>query len=324
MASPKAFHINSPFLESIDMSKRMGTEVYLKMESSQPSGSFKIRGIGHLCQKIAGPESKGVVCSSGGNAGMATAYVARKLNIPATIIVPSSSPELIREKLKDQGATVRVVGKVWDDANDEALRLTQTDGLTYVPPFDHPLLWQGHASIVREIKASLPSKPGAVVLSVGGGGLLCGVVKGMKEVGWASVPIICMETEGADCFNAAVKAGRIVTLPDITSEAKCLGSKTVCSQAFEYIKEGNMNIISELVTDQQALQAVETFLDEERVLVELACGAALAAVYCGVIHRLQGEGRLPVPLAGPLVMIVCGGSSINQAQLEHLRKVLNR
>lgn len=120
---------------------------------------------------------------------MATAYVARKLNIPATIIVPSSSPELIREKLKDQGATVRVVGKVippisdhlsslvfsslitkdcftcglcrllcsprcllpfvclifpvqvWDDANDEALRLTQTDGLTYVPPFDHPLLW---------------------------------------------------------------------------------------------------------------------------------------------------------------------------------------
>lgn len=64
--------------------------------------------------------------------------------------------------------------------------------------------------------------------------------------------------------------------------------------------------------------------DEERVLVELACGAALAAVYCGVIQRLQGEGRLPVPLAGPLVMIVCGGSSINQAQLEHLRKVLNR
>ncbi|KAL0969720.1 hypothetical protein UPYG_G00231400 [Umbra pygmaea] len=324
MASPKAFHINTPLLESIDMSKRVGNSVYLKMESSQPSGSFKIRGIGHLCQKMAGPQSKGVVCSSGGNAGIATAYVARKLNIPATIVVPSSTPELIREKMKDQGATVRVVGKVWDDANDEALRLTQSDGLTYVPPFDHPLLWQGHASIMREIKASLPSKPGAVVLSVGGGGLFCGVVEGLKEVGWESVPIICMETEGADCFNAAVKANKIVTLPDITSEAKCLGAKTVCSQAFEYSKEENINVISELVTDRQALQAVEIFLDEERVLVELACGAALAAVYSGVIQRLQGEGRLPFPLPGPLVMVVCGGSSVNQAQLQHLRTVVNR
>ncbi|XP_010891206.1 serine dehydratase-like [Esox lucius] len=324
MASPEGFYINTPLLESINMSKRLGTNVYLKMESSQPSGSFKIRGIGHLCQKMAGSGSKGVVCASGGNAGMATAYVARKLNIPATIIVPSSTPELIKEKLKDQGATVRVVGKVWDDANEAALYLTQTDGLTFVPPFDHPLLWQGHASVVREIKASLPSKPGGVVLSVGGGGLLCGIVEGMKQVGWDSVPIICMETKGADCFNAAIKAGKIVTLPDITSEAKCLGAKTVCSQAFEYSKEGNMNIISELVNDQQALQAVEMFLDEERVLVELACGAALAAVYCGVIQRLQDEGQLPAPLSGPLVMIVCGGSSINQAELRHLRKVLNR
>ncbi|KAJ7991088.1 hypothetical protein DPEC_G00293610 [Dallia pectoralis] len=323
MLSPEAFHINSPFLESIGMSKRVGINVYLKMESSQPSGSFKIRGIGHLCQKVAGPGSKGVVCASGGNAGMATAYVARKLNIPATIIVPSSTPELIKEKLKDQGATVRVVGKVWDEANDEAMCLTETEGLTYVPPFDHPLLWQGHASIVREIKASLPSKPGGVVLSVGGGGLLCGVVEGMKEVGWDSVPIICMETRGADCLNSAIKAGKIVTLPDITSKAQCLGAKTVCSQAFEYSRKGNMSIISELVTDQQALEAVEIFLDEERVLVELACGAALAAVYCGVIQRLQVEGQLPSPLAGPLVMIVCGGSSVNQAQLRHLRKVLN-
>uniref|UniRef100_A0A8K9WTI2 Tryptophan synthase beta chain-like PALP domain-containing protein n=1 Tax=Oncorhynchus mykiss TaxID=8022 RepID=A0A8K9WTI2_ONCMY len=135
------------------------------------------------------------------------------------------------------------------------------------------------------------------------------VIYGQYVRRWAGA--VCpssVEAEGAGCFNAAVKAARMVTLPDITS------SKT----------GGNMNIISELVTDQQALQVVETFLDEERVLVELACGAALAAVYCGVIQSLQGEGRLPVPLAGPLVMIVCGGSSVNQAQLEHLRKVLNR
>ncbi|XP_056151301.1 serine dehydratase-like [Lampris incognitus] len=320
---PEHFHINTPLLESVSMSRRAGTAVYLKMENSQPSGSFKIRGIGHLCQQMAG-RSKGVVCSSGGNAGMAAAYVAKKMGLPATIVVPSSSPQLVVQKLQTQGATVTVTGKVWDDANAEALRLAEVEGLTYVPPFDHPLLWQGHAGIMPEIAASMgPNlKPGAVVVSVGGGGLLCGVVQGLKELGWTDVPIVSMETVGADCFNAAVKAGRVVTLDDITSEAKCLGAKSVCKTAFEYSQSGAPPIISELVTDRQALQAVETFLDEERVLVELACGAALAAVYSGVICRLQQEGQLKTPL-GALVVIVCGGSSINMEQLNTLRHKLH-
>ncbi|KAM3871388.1 serine dehydratase-like [Diretmus argenteus] len=320
---PEHFHLNTPLLESVGMSKRVGTAVYLKMESSQPSGSFKIRGIGNLCQQV-GRQSKGVVCSSGGNAGLAAAFVARKMGLPATIVVPSSSPQLVVQKLQDEGATVKIVGKVWDDANAEALRLTETEGLTYVPPFDHPLLWQGHASVITEVAACMGTglRPGAVLVSVGGGGLLCGVAQGLKEVGWADVPIIAMETVGADCFNAAVKAGRLVTLDDITSEAKCLGAKTVCRKAFEYSQDNDLTIISELVTDQQALHAVQTFLDEERVLVELACGAALAAIYSGVIRRLQDEGRLPVPLR-PLLVIVCGGSSINIEQLNKLTRKLH-
>ncbi|XP_029900664.1 serine dehydratase-like [Myripristis murdjan] len=319
---PEHFHLNTPLLESTSMSKLVGTSVYLKMESSQPSGSFKIRGIGHLCQQVA-RQSKGVVCSSGGNAGMAAAYVARKMGLPATIVIPSSSPPLVVQRLQDQGATVKIAGKVWDDANAEALRLTETEGLTYVPPFDHPLLWEGHASVITEVAACLgPSvKPGAVLVSVGGGGLLCGVVQGLKQVGWADVPIVAMETVGADCFNAALKAGKVVTLDDITSEAKCLGAKTVCRKAFEYSQSSDVTIISELVTDQQAFHAVQTFLDEERVLVEMACGAALAAIYSGVIRRLQDEGRLPAPL-GPLLVIVCGGSSINMEQLTNLRHKL--
>lgn len=75
---------------------------------------------------------------------------------------------------------------------------------------------KGHSSLVHELKAVLPCEPGAVVLSVGGGGLFCGVVQGLDEVGWGHVPILCMETVGADCLNAAIKAGRLVTLPDIT------------------------------------------------------------------------------------------------------------
>uniref|UniRef100_A0A673C433 L-serine ammonia-lyase n=1 Tax=Sphaeramia orbicularis TaxID=375764 RepID=A0A673C433_9TELE len=204
------FHVNTPLLESMSMSKLVGTTVYLKMENSQPTGSFKIRGIGHLCQKVH------LKC---GNAGMAAAYAARKMGIPATIIIPSSTPPLVVKRLKDQGATVKCIGKVWDDANAEALRLAETEGLTYVPPFDHPLLWlQGHASLIAEVAASLGSgvKPGAVLVAVGGGGLLCGVIQGLKDVGWTDVPVVAMETVGADCFNAAVKAGKLVTLDDIT------------------------------------------------------------------------------------------------------------
>uniref|UniRef100_A0A3P8UIL3 L-serine ammonia-lyase n=1 Tax=Cynoglossus semilaevis TaxID=244447 RepID=A0A3P8UIL3_CYNSE len=319
MAEP--FHLNTPLLESATMSRRVGTTVYLKMENSQPSGSFKIRGIGHLCGQVS---PNRIVCSSGGNAGMAAAYVAKKMDLAATIVVPSSTPPLVIHRLLDQGAVVKTVGKVWDDADAEALRLAAKENLTYVPPFDHPLLWQGHASLISEVASSLgPAvKPGGVVLSVGGGGLLCGVVQGLKVVGWTDVPVVAVETVGADCFNAAVKAGRIVTLDDITSEAKCLGAKTVCQKAFEYSQgDSEVTIISELVTDQQALQAVETFLDEERVLVEMACGAALAAVYSGLIGRLQDQGRLPNSLA-PLLVIVCGGSSIDMNQLKYLKEKL--
>ncbi|XP_053701856.1 serine dehydratase-like [Synchiropus splendidus] len=316
------FHINTPLLESVAMSKRLGTTVYMKMENSQPAGSFKIRGIGHLCKQLAS-KSKGVVCSSGGNAGMAAAYVARKMQMPATIVIPSATPQLVVKRLQDQGANVIMAGKVWDDANAEALRLADREGLTYVPPFDHPLLWEGHASMMSEVASSLgPSaKPGAVLLSVGGGGLLCGVVQGLKDVGWADVPIVAMETVGADCFNAAVNAGKVVTLDDITSEAKCLGAKTVCEKAFEYSQSGDVAIISEVVTDREALLAVQTFLDEERVLVELACGAALAAVYSGVVQRLQTEGRLPAILDSVL-LVVCGGSSVDTEQLSLLKDKL--
>ncbi|XP_033901082.3 L-serine dehydratase/L-threonine deaminase isoform X1 [Acipenser ruthenus] len=315
--STQAFHLLTPLLESLELSKLAGTTVYLKMDNAQPSGSFKIRGIGHLCQKVASTGCKGFVCSSGGNAGLATAFVAKKLGVPATIVVPSSSSDLVIHKLRDHGATVQVFGKVWDDANEEAHRLADSEGLQYIPPFDHPLIWEGHASIVKELKAYLPTKPGAIVVAVGGGGLLCGVVEGLKEVGWEDVPIVAMETKGADCLNAAMKAGKLVTLPDITSAAKCLGAKTVCTQAFEYAQQES--IISEVISDLQALQAVERFLDEERVLVELACGAALSAVYSGVTRRLQEEGRLPTPL-GPLVVIVCGGSSISLAQLQEYQR----
>ncbi|NXX51114.1 SDSL protein, partial [Tricholaema leucomelas] len=315
----KPFHVISPVLESLPLSKAAGTRVYMKLENVQPTGSFKIRGIGHLCQEAVKQGCRRFVCSSGGNAGLAAAYSAKKLGLPITVVVPSSTGSTTVRRLQELGAEVEVSGKVWDDANKRALELAQNEGWVIVPPFDHPLVWQGHASLVQELKESLDTKPDAIVLAVGGGGLLAGVVAGLQQVGWQDVPIICAETWGAHSFHLALEAGHLVSLPDITSVAKCLGAKTVAARALECAQE--CQVISQVVEDREAVRAVEQFLDDERMLVQPACGAALALLYTGRLQRLQAEGRLPTLLSS-VVVVVCGGSSIQLGQLRALKSQL--
>ncbi|XP_041276230.1 serine dehydratase-like isoform X2 [Onychostruthus taczanowskii] len=209
--------------------------------------------------------------------------------------------------------------QVWDDANSRAQELAKTEGWVIIPPFDHPLVWEGHASLVRELKDSLEDKPGAIVVAVGGGGLLAGVVAGLQQVGWQDVPIIAAETLGAHSFHEALKAGRLVTLPDITSVATCLGAKMVAARALECARE--CQVLSQVVQDAEAVRAVQQFLDDERLLVEPACGAPLAVLYSGRLRRLQSEGRLPSPLR-PVLLVVCGGSNIHTAQLRALQSQL--
>ncbi|XP_075625725.1 serine dehydratase-like isoform X1 [Balearica regulorum gibbericeps] len=315
----KPFHIISPVLESLPLSKVAGTKVYMKLENVQPTGSFKIRGIGHHCQEAAKEGCRHFICSSGGNAGLAAAYAAKKLGLPITVVVPSTTGPVTVHKLEELGAEVEVSGQVWDEANRRALELAETEGWVSIHPFDHPLVWQGHASLVRELKDSLETKPDAILLAVGGGGLLAGVVAGLHQVGWQDIPIIAAETWGAHSFHAALTAGRLVSLPDITSVAKCLGAKTVAARALECAQE--CQVISQVVEDSEAVRAVEQFLDDERMLVQPACGAALALLYMGRLQRLQREGRLRTPLAS-VVVVVCGGSSIQVAQLRALKSQL--
>ncbi|XP_053938853.1 serine dehydratase-like isoform X1 [Cuculus canorus] len=315
----KPFHVVSPTLESLALSKAAGTKVYMKLENVQPTGSFKIRGIGHFCQETAKTGCHHFVCSSGGNAGMAAAYAAKKLGLPITVVVPSTTIPTTVRKLEELGAEVEVSGHVWDEANTRALELARTKGWVSIHPFDHPLVWQGHASLVRELKDSLETKPDAILLAVGGGGLLAGVVAGLHQVGWQDVPIIAAETWGAHSFHAALAAGRLVSLPDITSVATCLGAKTVAARALECAQE--CQVISQVVEDTEAMRAVEQFLDDERMLVEPACGATLALLYAGWLQRLQREGRLRTPLAS-VVAVVCGGSSIQAAELRALKSQL--
>ncbi|KAE8634185.1 hypothetical protein XENTR_v10002222 [Xenopus tropicalis] len=320
MPENKCLHLNTPLRDSVPLSKLAGITVYLKLDNAQPTGSFKIRGIGNLCKTWAERGCKHFVCSSGGNAGLAAAYSARMLSIPATIIVPITTPTFTIQRMKDEGASVFVVGEILDEAIEHAKELVRNNpGWVYIPPFDDPLIWEGHTSLVKEIKASLPSKPGAIALSVGGGGMLCGVVQGLREEGWDDVPIIAMETRGAHSLNAALQAGKLVTLPEITSVAKTLGAKTVGAQTLKVAQEHP--VFSEVISDQEAVMAIEKFADDEKMLVEPACGAALAAVYSNVAERLKKEGKLSPDLSS-LVIIVCGGNNITLAQLFQLKKQL--
>ncbi|GAB1603413.1 uncharacterized protein LOC115216536 [Argonauta hians] len=316
---PTSLHLVTPCVLSETMSHRVGYKVYLKLENLQPSGSFKLRGIGNLCLKAKEKGSTSYVSSSGGNAGLAAAYSAKKLALPITVVIPETTPTTIADNLKQLGANVEVLGKTFDAANERAKEIARNDEAVHIHPFDHPDIWAGHSSLIVECRKQLESKPDVIVLSVGGGGLLNGVCEGLKEVGWDKVPIIAMETKGADCFNKAIEKGEVITLPEITSVAKCLGALTVCKKAFENSK--TFAIHSEVVDDKDAVEACLNFADDERFLVEPACGAALAAVYNDIIPKLQKQKKLG-EIKSALV-IVCGGKLVSLNALNEWKKQFN-
>ncbi len=281
----------------------LGVPVYLKMEALQPVGSFKLRGMGAACQAASRRGARILVSSSGGNAGYAVAYAGRVLGIPVTIVVPKRTSARARDLIRGEGAEVIECGDAWDDSHTYAMQLAGQVQGAYIHPFDDPVVWAGHATMIHEI-AEEGIRPGAVVVSVGGGGLLCGVAQGMREVGWDAVPILAAETRGADSFAAAVAAGRLVTLEAITSIATTLGARTVAAEALAWA--GRREIIPWVVGDRSAVNACLRFADDHRVLVEPACGASLAAVYERSEALRQRE---------PLLIVVCGGAGVTRELL---------
>ena len=299
----KNLHIETPLVESRALSICSGRTVRLKLEALQPPGSFKIRGIGLACQEYQWRGAKRFISSSGGNAGIAVAYAGRCLSVPVVVVVPETTSEKAKSLIRQEGAEVIVQGASWQEANTLALSLVgESDA--FLHPFDDPLIWRGHASLVDEVAQS-GAKPEAVVLAVGGGGLLCGVVEGLHRNGWNDVPLIAVETEGAASFAHSIQAGYRIELPAISSIATSLGARRVCRQAFNCSK--THPIRSLVVSDRAAVAACLKFLADQRVLVEPACGAALAAVYdrSAELERFKS-----------VLVIVCGGSATTVEQLQ--------
>ena len=141
-------HIQTPIIRDAEVEAALGKIVWLKMECLQPIGSFKIRGIGLLCQELKSAGCTRFVSSSGGNAGYAVAYAGRELSLPVLVVVPSTTSDSTRHKLALMGAEVQVVGDVWDEADVEAQKLALEEGAANLPPFDHTTLWRGHSTLI--------------------------------------------------------------------------------------------------------------------------------------------------------------------------------
>lgn len=302
----RPLHSATPLLESGALG------CWLKMDALQPSGSFKLRGIGHACARYAAGGARRFISSSGGNAGIAAAHAGRKLGLPVLVVVPETTSARARELIAREGAQIVVHGASFQEANACALAMVGPED-AFIHPFDDPLLWEGHASMIDEVAAA-GLAPDAVLLSVGGGGLLCGVVEGLRRQGWNGVPVFAVETAGADSYARSLRAGERIELPAITSIATSLGARRVSEQAFALARQHT--IYPHVVSDRAAVEACLRFMDDHRVVVEPACGAALALAYAA--RDARAAANVPAALAGfrRVLVIVCGGVTATVEQLQ--------
>jgi len=306
-----SLHIETPLIISDVLSDLVDKDIRLKLDALQPSGSFKIRGVGFACEYFANKGAKSFLSSSGGNAGMAVAYAGKKLGIPVKVIVPETTSTRSISLLKKDNAEVIIHGSSWLEANELAQSIL-TDETAFIHPFDDELLWSGHSTIIDEVKAT-DFKPDLIILSVGGAGLLAGVIKGLLNNKWEDTPIMAVETFGAASLNNSLKNGETVELDKISSLATSLGAKKVSEGAFKLACAHN--VISVLTSDLDTLLTCENFLSDHKILVEPACGAALSPVY-NQMNELEAFSKI--------LVIVCGGSTMSIDDIREGIKTLEK
>lgn len=298
-------HIETPVYENPDLNKRLNKRIFLKMECYQPVGSFKIRGIGALCEQAVASGKTHLISSSGGNAGYAAAYAGKRLGVKVTVVVPQSTGDTAKQRIAGEDAEVIVKGAMWDEADAYARQLVEKTGGAYIHPFDDARVWTGHASMIDEAARQCPVKPDAVAVCVGGGGLMSGIIEGMHRNNWQDVPVLAIETEGADSFAQSVQAGNLIRLDKITSIATTLGAAQVTPKTMDWSQQHE--IIPIVVSDHDAVAACLQFADALRVLVEPSCGATLSLLY-NHSHYLDAYESV--------LVIVCGGAGVTLAQLK--------
>ncbi|GAV50456.1 hypothetical protein ZYGR_0U03120 [Zygosaccharomyces rouxii] len=328
-AMPSIYN-KTPLLKQI-FNYATSAQVFVKYECLQPSGSFKSRGIGHLISKRAkdiqgdGRKSPHVFSSSGGNAGYAAAVAAQKLNLPCTVVIPTTTKQRMADKIRGCGANVVVQGSHWKEADSHLKNILQNQvnmailEPIYVHPFDNPTIWEGHASIVDEIISSLKNENTAlnrvkgIVCSVGGGGLYNGIIQGLEKYNLANkIPLLAVETKGCHVLNTSLQVGQCVEFNKMNSVATSLCTSQISSRTLDYVqKYGSKSIVLE---DKEVLQTCLKYAENFNMITEPACGASLHLGYHPqLIERALGKN---LDKDDVIIVIACGGSSNTILDLE--------
>jgi threonine dehydratase len=273
----------------LELGEIRGASVVAKLELLQHTGSFKPRGaFNKLLSSEVSPA--GVIAASGGNFGLAVAYAARETGVPAEIFIPSSSPQTKVDRVRAEGATVKIVEGYWAEAQEAMEVRAAETGALVMHPFDQPGVIAGQGTLGLEIEDQVPNVD-TVLIGVGGGGPLAGIAAWCGD----RVRVVGVEPEGCASMTAALAAGEPVTVPVGGLASDSLGAARVGDNTFPIVRDRVERMV--LVTADQIRDAQRTLWDDVRLIVEPGGAAAFAALRSGACPVSPGE-RVCVVLSG--------------------------
>ena len=247
------------------LSEQTGNKVYLKPENMQFTGAYKVRGAYYKISTLSEEErQRGLITASAGNHAQGVAYAAKRYGAKATIVMPTTTPLIKVNRTKSYGAEVVLYGDVYDEACAKAYELAEEHGYTFIHPFDDPAVATGQGTIAMEIFQELPLVE-YILVPIGGGGLATGVSTLAKLLN-PKIKVIGVEPAGANCMQASLEAGEVVTLPQVNTIADCTAVKTPGTKIFPYIQENLDDIIT--VHDDELIVAFLDMVENHKMIVE--------------------------------------------------------
>lgn len=260
------------------LSDEIGNKVYLKREDQQPVKSFKLRGAYNCIAQLNDTQKgKGVIAASAGNHAQGVAYAAKAMDISANIVMPETTPEIKVDAVKKFGGdNVNVIlhGTSFDQASEHAKDLCEAHGMTMIPPFDHEDVIAGQGTIGKELLEQI-SHIDYLFIAVGGGGLAAGIGVYVKQIN-PDIRIIAVESEESACLQAAMEAGKPVTLPNVGIFADGVAVKTIGTEAFRVCQQVVDEVVT--VTNDEICAAIKDIFDDTRVIAEPAGALSVAAM----------------------------------------------
>ena len=289
--------IRTPVLPSLGLSERLGAPVVLKLENLQVTGSFKVRGaVNKLSTLNESERSSGVVACSSGNHGLAVAYVAERLGIPATVCVPNWVDATKLEAIRRHGAETVLYGNTYDEAEARALEIRSERDLVYVSPFDDPDIIAGQGTIGLELLEEIPSLQ-TVIVPLSGGGLIAGVGLAMKSQ-QPDMRVIGVSANNARVMFESLAVGQPTAFPEDQTVATALSGGIGLDNRYTFALVRKCVDEHVLVTENQIRAAMEFMIVEHKLIVEGGGAVAVAAVLADQVHDLSG----------PVGIVVSGGN----------------